>query len=99
MAVPLFAGEETDNCARQGIIVKNLTMIDLWYRKNGGDCFIWTHDHVFVIMPGDIIEIFSDLTCKTTYCSIQREYHDYQGSDSNGDCAVKILPDCMLADM
>ncbi len=99
VTTPLFAEQEVDNCAQKGIVVKNLTMLDLWYKRNGGDCIIWIHDHVVFIKPGDVIEIFSDLTCKTPYCSSNPSYKDYKALDKNGDCAVRILPDCNVTDM
>jgi len=97
-AVPLSA-EGKDPCGREGIIVKNMTMIDLWYRKDGGNCTIWIHNHIFRIKPKDIIEISSDLTCKKKYCKNPPTYRDYRSSDTNGDCSVRILPDCNLSDM
>jgi hypothetical protein len=97
-AVPLSAAEK-DFCGREGIIVKNMTMIDLWYRKDGGNCTIWIHNHIFRIKPKDIVEIFSDLTCKKKYCKNNPTYRDYKSSDANGGCGVRILPDCNLSDM
>jgi hypothetical protein len=88
-----------DPCAEEGIIVKNLTMLDLWDKKNGGECTIWIHNHIFVINPKDTVDIFSDLTCKTTYCKDNPTYEIYKSFDKNRDCGVKILPDCSLSDM
>ena len=88
-----------DPCAEEGIIVKNLTMLDLWYKKNGGECTIWIHNHIFVIKPDDTIDIFSDLICKTPYCKDNPTYEIYKSFDKNRDCRVKILPDCSLSDM
>lgn len=88
-----------DPCAEEGIIVKNLTMLDLWYKKNGGECTIWIHNHIFVIKPDDTIDIFSDLICKTTYCKDNPTYEIYKSFDKNRDCGVRILPDCSLSDM
>ena len=96
---PLLAGQKADSCAEKGIMVRNMTMLDLWYKKNGGDCFIWTHDQVFFIKPGDVIEIFSDLTCKTLYCRNNPAYKDYKALDRNRDCLVRILPECNVTDM
>lgn len=99
LTTPLSAGQDADNCAKEGIIVKNLTMLNLWYKKNGGDCFIWTSNHVFFIKPGDVIEIFSDLVCKTLYCSRNPSYKEYKALDKDSDCAVRILPACNITDM
>jgi hypothetical protein len=95
---PLSAAA-ADPCAAEGIIVKNMTMINLWYRKDNGDCFIWRHNHMFRITPGDTIKIFSDLTCETLYCRRNPTYRDYKFIDGDGNCAVRILPDCNLSDM
>ncbi len=97
-AVPLSA-EGKDLCSGEGIIVKNMTMLDLWYRKNNGNCTIWIHEHIFKIRPEDIAEIYSDLACKKKYCKNNPTYGDYKSLDTNGDCSVRILPDCNLSDM
>jgi hypothetical protein len=96
--LPLSAGAK-DLCGQAGIIVKNMTMIDLWYKKNGGNCTILIHEHIFRIKPKDDIEIFSDLACKKNYCNNTPTYRDYKSLDANGDCSVRILPSCNLSDM
>ncbi len=98
-AVPSLALSASDHCASQGILVKNLTMLDLWHKKNGGDCSILIHEHALIIKPDDTIKIFSDLTCKTRYCIDNPTYKDFKSVDTNGDCKVRILPDCTLSDM
>ncbi len=95
----VLAAQKTDNCAKDGLVVKNLTMLDLWYKKKGGDCLIWIHDHVIVIRPKDIVEIFSDMACGTLYCESNPTYRDYKTVDVNVDCKVRILPDCTLSDI
>lgn len=97
--VPLLAAAEEDPCGKEGIMVRNATMLDLWYKKNGGECFIWIHEHLFSIKPGDRIDIFSDSNCKTLYCTDNPTYKSYKSIDASGDCRVKILPNCTLADM
>lgn len=92
------AANRPDSCAEEGIVVENLTMLDLWYKKNEGDCFILVHGHVFFIMPDDDIKLFSDLTCKTQYCKKNPTYEVYKSFDANGNCAVRILTDCDLSD-
>ncbi len=85
---------------KEGIVVKNLTLFDdLWYRKNNGDCIMWRRDHIIAIKPEDTIEIFSDLVCKTPYCAGPPTYADYKSLDTDGDCRVRILPDCNISDM
>jgi hypothetical protein len=97
-AMPLSA-ETADPCSEQGIIVRNSTMLDLWYKRNGGPCTIWIHEHIFIIQPSDIIEIFSDSICEKLYCPENPDYSDYGSSDTNGSCGVKILPGCSISDM
>jgi hypothetical protein len=96
--VSLFA-ETKDTCSEGGIIVRNMTMLDRWYKKNDGACTIWRHNHMFTSKPEDKFEIFSDLACKTSYCAGNPAYTDYKSVDANGDCRVRILPDCNLSDM
>ena len=88
-----------DTCGKKGIMIRNLTMLDLWYKKNNGACTIWTHNHLFTIKPKDKIEIFSDLVCETLYCTDNPTYKDYKSLDIDGNCRVRILPDCNLSDM
>jgi hypothetical protein len=95
VTVPLMA---EDQCGEQGITVRNATMLDLWYRKNAGECSIWTHEHRFTITPGDSIEIFSDKNCQTLYCTNNPTYRDYKSVDTNGDCFVNIFPNCSISD-
>ncbi len=95
----LDAATKADQCAKKGIFVKNLTMLDLWYKKNGGDCSLWRHNHIFVIKPQDTIEIFSDLTCETLYCYKNPTYRMYKSYDADGNCRVRILTHCTLSDM
>jgi hypothetical protein len=97
-AVPVSA-ETADSCGEQGIIVRNSTMLDLWYKRNGGACTIWIHEHIFVIQPTDKIEIFSDLTCGKLYCDENPSYSVYRSFDANGNCGVKMLPNCNISDM
>jgi len=96
--VSLFAGTG-DTCSEGGIMVRNMTMVDRWYKINNGACTIWTHNHMFTIKPEDKIEIFSDLACKTSYCAENPVYKDYKSADADGDCRVRILPNCNISDM
>jgi hypothetical protein len=97
-AVPLSAAAK-DRCGKEGIIVMNQTMLDLWYKKNGGACTIWIHDHILRIKPRDKVEIFSDLACKKPYCKHSPSYKVYKSIDMNGKCRIRILPRCTLSDM
>ncbi len=97
-AVPLSAITK-DRCGEEGIIVKNLTMLNLWYKKDGGNCTIWRNNHIFRIKPKDTVEIFSDLACRKFYCEDNPAYEKYKSLDMNSDCGVRILPLCNLSDM
>ena len=99
IAVPLLAATEKDQCREEGIMVRNAAMLDLWYKKNGGECFIWKHEHLFAIKPEDSIDIFSDMNCQTFYCANNPNYKNYKSVDATGNCRVKILPNCNLSDM
>jgi hypothetical protein len=98
-AVSVSAAQEEDHCRSKGIVVRNATMLDLWYKKNGGKCFIWQHEHLFTIKPEDNIDIYSDMTCQTFYCADNPTYKKYESVDADGDCRVKILPYCNISDM
>jgi hypothetical protein len=97
-AAPLSAIAE-DRCSDESIIVKNLTTINLWYKKNSGNCTIWRNNHIFRIGPKDSVEIFSDLACSKLYCEDNPTYEKYKSLDVNGNCGVRILPICNLSDM
>jgi len=88
-----------DPCSENGIMLRNATMLDLWYKKNDGACSIWIHEHRFTIKPKDTVRIYSDMDCKTLYCPENPSYKDYRSLDANGNCGVRILPKCNLSDM
>ena len=87
-----------DHCGKQGITVRNATMLDLWYKKNDGACSIWIHEHRFTINRGESVEIFSDMSCQTLYCTSNPTYEDYLSADANGDCLVNVFPNCNISD-
>ena len=97
-AVHSFAAGQ-DRCSGEGIVVKNMTMLDLWYRKNSADCTILKKNYMFRIGKGDTVEIFSDLTCSRLYCEENPGYEKYKSLDADGNCRVRILPLCNLSDM
>ena len=99
LSIPSFSLSETDLCKETGIIVKNMDLKQLWYKKNGGDCFLWKRNYMFTIYPEDTIGVYSDLTCKTLYCGVEHTFFDYKAIDTNNDCRVRILPGCNLSDM
>jgi hypothetical protein len=98
-AVPVFAAQEEDQCREDGITVRNATMLDLWYKRNDGECLIWIHEHLFTIKSEDSIDIYSDMNCKTLYCTDNPTYKKYKSADADGNCRVKILPACNISDM
>jgi hypothetical protein len=98
-AAPVFAAQEEDPCEKEGITVRNATMLDLWFTRNGGECSIWIHEHLFIIKPGDRIDIYSDMNCKTLYCADSPTYERYKSADANGNCRINILPGCNVSDM
>jgi len=85
-------------CAEQGILVKNMSTVHLWYKRNKGDCFIYQKDKIIAVKQGESIEVFSDLICQTSYCG-NISYEDLKSSDGNGDCRVRIVSGCALSDM
>jgi len=95
---PSYAAAD-DPCSEDGIMLRNATMLDLWYKKNNGACSIWRHEHRFTIKLKDDIKIYSDMDCKTLYCPRNPTYKDYKSLDANGSCGVRILPNCNLSDM
>jgi hypothetical protein len=88
-----------DPCSQSGIVIRNATMLNLWYKKNDGVCSIWIHEHRFTIRPEDTMKIYSDMDCKTLYCPKNPTYKDYKSLDANDSCGVRILPNCNLSDM
>jgi hypothetical protein len=96
---PLFAAGKGDPCREKGIVVRNATMLNLWYKKNDGQCTIWIHEHLVTIKPEDGMKIFSGMDCTVLYCKNNPAYKEYRSVDTNGNCRVRILPDCRLSDM
>jgi hypothetical protein len=97
--VPSLAQIGEDPCREKGLVVRNMTMLDLWDKRKDGDCFIWKRDKLLVIKPEDTIEIFSDSICKTQYCKDNPNYDDYKSFDTDGNCRIKILSNCTFSDM
>jgi hypothetical protein len=97
--VPLLSGAEEDLCQEQGIIIGNQSMLNLWYKKNGGDCTIWNRGHILTIKSEDAVGIFSDMICEKSYCTGNTNYNDLKPFDTDLDCRVRILPACSLSDM
>jgi len=91
-------GEPSDPCKEKGIVVRNATMLDLWYKKNDGVCTIWIHEHLLTIKRAESIKIFSDMNCQTLYCRNNPTYDDYKSADKDGDCFVNVFPICRISD-
>ncbi len=96
---PLLTSASEDPCRETGVYIGNQTMLDVWYTRNSGPCTIWSHGHILIMKPGDTLIIYSDMTCKTEYCSKNPTYDVYRFYDANQNCRVRILPDCTLSDM
>ena len=96
---PLLASAGEDPCREMGIYIGNQTTLDVWYTRNSGPCTIWSHGHILIMKPEDALIIYSDMTCKTEYCSKNPTYDVYESFDANQNCRVRILPDCTLSDM
>jgi hypothetical protein len=91
------AGE--DVCGKEGIVVKNLTTVDLWYKRDEDNCFKWKQNKIFSIRPDESVQLFSDLTCETSYCGYHPNYDSFRSTDKDKNCRVRILPSCSLSDM
>jgi hypothetical protein len=94
-----YTAADDDPCSANGIIVRNATMLDLWYKKSNGACSILIHEHLFAIRPGESVTLYSDMECRTLYCPENPSYKEYKSLDANGNCEVRILPNCNLSDM
>ena len=92
-----FAVEE-DPCKDEGIIIKNLSFKEIWYKPEGGSCIVLKRHSTFAVKPAEAIMLFSDIVCKTPYCPA-RTYADYKSYDLDGNCKVRILPHHTLSDM
>ena len=92
-----FAVDE-DPCKDQGITVRNLSLKEIWYKRQGGDCIILKRNYSFTIKSEEEIRLFSDNVCETPYCPACT-YADYKSYDADGDCRIKILPENTLSDM
>jgi hypothetical protein len=92
-----FAKDE-DPCKEHGIIVKNLSFKEIWYKRRGGSCIVLKRHNTFTIKPAEEIGLFSDIVCETPYCPASI-YTDYKSYDMNGDCGIRILPHNTLSDM
>lgn len=92
----VFADEA--NCVKEGILVRNLSLNDLWFKKDDGPCTILKRNKNFVIKPEDEVIIFSNMNCQAQYCDTST-FDGYKSFDINGNCRVKILPGCHITDM
>lgn len=98
-AAHLSAAVNAAHCKKEGVAVRNLTLVDRWYRKNEGDCSLLRQYYSFVVGPDDTVEIFQNMTCETPYCKDKLGYEDFRRIDENGNCRVRIILDCDLSDM
>ncbi|MEW6585784.1 MAG: hypothetical protein AB1442_09280 [Nitrospirota bacterium] len=98
LTVSLCAAADGEPCAGKGLTIKNLSIVDVWYKSSNGECIKLKRNYSFVVGPEDKVGVFSDMICKTLYCSSQ-EYSDYISFDENGDCRIRFLPGCVLSDI
>ena len=96
---PVLASADEDPCREKGIYIGNQTVLNVWYKRDGGTCTIWHRNHILVMKPEETLIIYRDLACETGYCSNNPNYDAYKSVDADQDCRVKILPDCKLSDM
>jgi hypothetical protein len=96
---PLLASADEDPCREMGIYIRNQTMLDVWYTRNGGPCSLWARGHLLTIKPEDTLIIYRDMICKTEYCPMNLTYDVFKSLDANQNCRVRILPNCTLSDM
>jgi hypothetical protein len=96
---PVLTSAEEDSCREKGIYIGNQTTRNVWYKRNGGPCTIWSDGHILIMKPEDTLIIYRDMTCETEYCSKNPTYDVCKSSDADRDCRVRILPNCTLSDM
>ena len=104
LVIPAWSQSEDDNsqgdpCLESGIVVKNLTLKDLWYKKDGGACYLWKRNYMFTIKSNETFDICSDLACETLYCDENPTYQTYKSFDTDNNCRVRILTGCTISDM
>ncbi len=96
---PLLASADEDPCRQTGIYILNQMMLDSWYTRNGGDCYIWRHARKLIVKPEDTVIIYRDVDCKIEYFSKNPTYDDYKSFDANQNCEIRILLDRTLGDL
>jgi hypothetical protein len=93
------AQDTADPCSQGGVYIVNLSVADLWYKRDGGDCTLWQYSKFNIpIRPGERIEVFSDLTCQTAICPEPLTYQGCKSVDRNGNCLIKVDYGCRLLD-
>jgi len=96
---PLSVSADEDPGCEMGIYIGNQTTRDVWYTRNGGPCTLWARGHILIIKPEDTLMLYSDMICKTEYCSENPTYDACKFIDVNRNCRVRILPRCTFSDM
>jgi hypothetical protein len=91
------AAAEEDNCRNKVMYVSNQVAVNLWVKRDRGDCFLLKKHKIFKVFPRKTLHIYSDSTCRTEYCTSLR-HEDFKSFDQNGDCRVRILTGCTLSD-
>jgi len=93
------ASAEGDNCENKKMYISNQVTVNLWYKRDGGNCSLLNKHNIVMVFPGEDFQIYSDSDCKTKYCSDSLKQKDLKSTDRDGDCRVRILNGCILSDM
>ena len=96
---PLLVSADEDACRETGIYILNQMMLDSWYIRNDGPCYIWRHSRKLIVKPEDTVIIYRDVDCKIEYFSKNPTYNDYKSFDANQNCEIRILLDRTLGDL
>jgi len=96
---PLLASADEDPCRQTGIYILNQMMLDSWYKRNGGDCYLWRHGRKLIVKAEDTVIIYRDPDCKIEYFPKNPTYDVYKSFDANQNCEIRILLDRTLGDL
>lgn len=79
-----------DSCYVGGISLRNQSGATRYYRRNGGGCTNWNNNSNISVAVADSIEVFSNNTCTTIYCTPTAGYCDQKSQDSDADCQTRM---------
>lgn len=86
-------------CENDKMYISNQVTVNLWYKRDGGQCSLLNKHNIFMVFPGESLQIYSNSDCTTKYCSDSLTQKDVKSADLDGDCRVRILNDCAISDM